>query len=366
MNRKNLELVLNRYVERFDELYAEPHIEWYKWRAINHFQKNWDVDASDFAAMFNNAVKEIKNNLIDSTTNPLSGLLSILKIDKNVEIVREAFKELFVDDGGDLNNRLNRIDRFITKINALILEKYPNSWKYPQDRKAVIWYLNLWNPKDNYIFKSTEAQNMIACMEYADDIGKGMSFSLEKYYKMCDALREEILKNEELLKKHNGHEKIAEADLKDDYHVLVFDVIYCANTYDLYAGMELFTGSAKERIKNALLRELKENIEEKQELLAYLEANKPVFPDLSGYLITHKKFGEGTVKACENEQLQIEFSGETKFITNITTLFKNGIIDLNDEDVKEQIKAIDYWEERKRVTQLEINCLQIEIKKMGK
>ena len=176
MNRKNLELVLNRYVERFDELNAEPHIEWYKWRAINHFQKNWDIDASDFAAMFNNAVKEIKNNLIDSTTNPLSGLLSILKIDKNVEIVREAFKELFVDDGGDLDNRLNRIDRFITKINALILEKYPNSWKYPQDRKAVIWYLNLWNPKDNYIFKSTEAQNMIACMEYADDIGKTIHF----------------------------------------------------------------------------------------------------------------------------------------------------------------------------------------------
>lgn len=367
MNKKNLEIVLNRYVNRFEEFNDKPRVEWYKWNAINHFQKHWNIDADDFATMFNEAVAEIKNtNLIDNTKTPLKGLLEILKTESNVETVRNAFKDLFIDDNGDLESRLLRIDKFIFKINTLILEKFENSWRYPQDRKAVIWYLNLWNPKDNYIFKSQETKSIVACTEYADDIGEGMTFSLAKYYRLCDALRVEIIQNTELLKKHHNVPQRTDIVFDDDYHILVFDIIYCADTYDLYTGMELFKGSAKERIKNIRLRELKEAFEEKQEMLTYLEANKPDFPNLTDQTITHKKFGECVVKSSSENELQIIVKDETKFLANVATLFKNGILVLNNATINERINAINDWEALKHITKLEKSNLQIEINKMTK
>ena len=87
-------------------------------------------------------------------------------------------------------------------VNARIEKYVSGSWKYPQNRNSVIYYLNLWKPEENYIFKATEAVAWANCIEYGDDLGSGKPFSLKKYYKMCDELLDEIKDNQELLNLH--------------------------------------------------------------------------------------------------------------------------------------------------------------------
>ena len=53
MNRKNLDTVLNRYAEKFEELNRpDGRDEGAKWRAVTCFQEHWNVDRADFRSMF--------------------------------------------------------------------------------------------------------------------------------------------------------------------------------------------------------------------------------------------------------------------------------------------------------------------------
>ena len=65
MNRRNLDIIINEYVHRFDVLNEID--EGYKWRAETRFKQYWDIDAEDFPAMFKQAMKET-SNLIDNAT----------------------------------------------------------------------------------------------------------------------------------------------------------------------------------------------------------------------------------------------------------------------------------------------------------
>jgi hypothetical protein len=129
--------------------------------------------------MFIKSMQEISNLIDNATVQPIGGIRLLLKQEKEVEFVRQSFRNLFCEDGGDLDKRQERIDEFIDTVNAKI-EKYVNgSWKYPQSRNSVIYYLNLWKPEENYIFKSTEATAWANCIEYGDDFGSGKSTLLE-------------------------------------------------------------------------------------------------------------------------------------------------------------------------------------------
>lgn len=103
MNKNRLITLLNNYANKFDFL-IDPNgnDESYKWRAIQYFQDNFDIDAENFADMFAKATSKTFN-LINDSTQPLTGIIEYAKRD-NAK-VRVMFKELFSDDGGDLANR---------------------------------------------------------------------------------------------------------------------------------------------------------------------------------------------------------------------------------------------------------------------
>ncbi|MDO4755063.1 MAG: hypothetical protein Q4A54_01880 [Parabacteroides sp.] len=366
MNKSNIKNILDQYADRFDELNG-VHEEWYKWTAIDHFKGNWDIDADDFAGMFNEAVANIKStNLIDSTTLPLRGILEILKIEENVEPVREAFRELFSDDSGNLDARLDRIYKFIDTINKITLEHFKDTWKYLQNRNSVIWYLNLWDPENNFIYKAEQAKNMAACIEYSEDIGQGINFSLEKYYGMCKALLREITNHKELMDKHFSSKDRKVTNFVDDLHILAFDVIYCAGTYNFYTGMDIFRGNAEQRKKHATIREIKEALEEKEELLSYLEKNRPVYPDFNGCNVNHKKYGECIVRESVEGKLefQLDVAGETKHFSDIMKLIGASVLTILDSDINEQYLSLKRWEDRKYVAKMERTNLQIALAKL--
>ncbi len=318
MNSIHLHNILTQYVERYDELNnPQTNNEGYKWKAEECFKKHWNIDAEDFPSMFKNAFKDMSNLIDNKTVQPVGGIQMLLGEEKEVEFVRECFKELYCDDNGDVDARQDRIEAFIDKINSRI-DVYANgSWKYPQQRNNVIYYLNLWKPEENYIFKASVANEWANCIEFGDDFGSGNSFSLKKYYKMCDELLEELNKNETIMKLYN--ERMKNVDGFDDKgHILVYDVIYCAKAYDLYKNVPSLTKlTTKQRIKLAETAEKREYLLEKYtELSAELEelAKKLVLPVIVGETVSHLKWGKGTVASCGNGVVEVEFAeGIKKF-----------------------------------------------------
>lgn len=342
MNKENLSSVFEQYINRFDELNAlDSNDEGYKWRVESHFVKYWDIDADDFASMFKIAMEEVgKTNLIDNkSVHPIGGIRMLLKQDSEVEFVRQCFRELFSDDGGDLVARQGRILSFMDKINSKI-EKYESgSWKYPQKINDVIYYLNLWRPWENYIFKSTEATNWANCIEFGDDFGSGADFSLEKYYRMCDELLEAVQNNETIMKLHAERFAREAQGYDDKLHMLVYDIIYCADTYGFYLQAKAATTSTKERIKRARLRSALEvaqanlvsaqrNLEEKQ---------REVFcVDMTGAQVVHKKFGIGNVTSYQDGKLHISFPSGDKLFQYPAGIEK-GFLTVSNESLMEKI-----------------------------
>ena len=59
MNRKNFETVLEQYMGRLAGLeQADDSDQVYKWRAVGCFKRFWNLDAADFAGMFEKAMQE--------------------------------------------------------------------------------------------------------------------------------------------------------------------------------------------------------------------------------------------------------------------------------------------------------------------
>ena len=302
MNRKNLNTIIAIYLEQFDKLNdLFGNDESYKWRAQNTFDQYWDIDAKNFSEMFQLAMKDTKNLIDHNTVQPLGGIKALLKHDE--EFVRESFRMLFTDDGGDLQKRQDRIDQFMHQINSKIEQYYKGSWKYPQTRSSLIYYLNLWRPNENYIYKFEEATKWADCIEFGDDFGSGASFSLYKYYKMCDELKAEISKNIALLQRHEewGLRRVNKKD--DDLHILVYDLIYCAKAYGFYTKMPIEKISTKERLEKAKKQLEKEKIEsllvEKGKQLDVLESEKINMPDIVGEVVSSKTYGIGRVAKIE-------------------------------------------------------------------
>ena len=322
MNKKNLSLVFEQYIENFDYI-IEPDTqnETYKWKAVQQFQKEWNVDAEDFADMFKKAMSQKSNLLDNSAVYPNSGILSILTKEGETEYIRQCFAELFEKDNGDLDVRQTRLETFIERINKKI-DEYAIGSRCYQTMNSAICYLNFMYPKENYFYKASEAKDWANCIEFAEDFGSGENFSLKKYYKMCHELLEEIKKNEELVKVHmsrfkkvEGHYKI-EDEFKVLDNILVYDIIYCAHTYNFYSKAVIATTSTKERIRRAELNQKCEaialKIAEAEARCSEILAENSDNMDLIGKVVRHKMFKEGTVVSQTDEFLEISFPSGVK------------------------------------------------------
>lgn len=364
MNRENLNAVLEAYVERFDKLNdINGNDEGYKWRATTWFKKHWDIDAEDFVTMFKLAMKNTANLIDNARVQPIGGILELLKHKEEVEFVRKCFRELFSEDDGDLIVRQKRVDSFCKKINERIERYIVGSYRYTQKYNHAIYYLNLWRPEDNYIFKSTEANEWANCVEYGDDFGSGATFSLEKYYRMCDELLAELPSHCELMRLHNERIKKEMQGYDDKLHILVYDIIYCAcaKAYNLYRGISVSKSSAKERIKNIHTRQMRETLQieitEKENNLRDMEDISIDLPDITGECLQHKKFGNGVIISCMRNVLSVDFLGENKNF-QYPDAFLQGYLILENNLSYDKIVQIDRVKKKKKTLLDEIVLLK--------
>lgn len=368
MNKENLDKIINNYINDISNLYNTDHDELFKWRAVKHFQSNWDIDAENFSNMLKEATKETSVLIDNSSTQPLNGLIKVAE--KEPQVVKEMFIKLNNCNHKPVHERQLVIDECLKSMNEKIKEYFGDSWKYKQEKRTIIYYMTMMNPDDNYFYKSTEAMDMARCIEYAD-LSNGSNFKLESYYKMCDQIRNHILKREDLISVHNSY--LTDECWEDkNLHILVFNIIYSAHAYGYYKKNDIVLTkkslSTKDQKKKEAIEakekdeeELIKNRKELASITDYLENLDEIFE--IGLEINHRKFGRGIVVNQTEEMIEVKFdNGEIKKLA-VPNVFSGPtpIATTQEKSVIEECKIIEQKKEEKKILESRIKVLEFNI-----
>ncbi len=384
MNQANLAKLFHNYIESYNVLTDAEHDELYKWRAVNHFQKHWNLEADEFGEMFKQAMEQSFNIVNNSIVQPANGIVFLCKQDKKTEEeVREEFRKLLAPDGGDIRARQDRIDTFAAAINEKLQNAAPGKWKYDQDRRSVIMYLSFISPDDNFMFKSTEARAFANGCEFGEDIGSGQTFRLDVYYRMCRELAEEIKKNEKLCvlleDKLQAEANVDEnetnsiTEVAGRYNIYAYDIIYCAHAYNLYGDIpvrkktKLSAVEQKRQEKENRVKDLIAQREEKNEQFEQLEKqlNEMKFPDIIGMKVKNIRYGEGNVTDQNGKYVTVEFTaGAKNFI--LPDAFEKGFLKSADEEISACFEEIGSLKKTKEKYEGNIRLLSTEISRLSK
>lgn len=321
MNRKNLNQIFDAYIQHFAVLNDSHNNESYKWSAIVDFQKAFDlsVSADGFAGMLKEA-KDATENLIDSYTQPFHGLYELAK--REPEAVRAILTALLEDDGGDLVARQDKIDTFLAECDQLVESYFPGSHLYKNDQRSAMAYLFLNDPDNHYLYKATEAKYLADCVGFYDDWGTMSNFKLDVFHRFCDELIEEIKATPALIATHQSRFVDAKKPMHEDelLHVLVFDIIYCAHTYNLYSGLSFDKVTSTDRKlyqeHKAKAQELAAALRKVEDEIVMLDEARTYFGKAitSGAAVTHKMFGPVVVESITDGfvSLKIQKNGVIK------------------------------------------------------
>ena len=357
MNNENISILFRNYIDQYDFLNNPENNEVYKWQAIKHASKIWKKDYQDFAQKLKDAFAKSSNLINNRIVQPAHGL--VLLAQREPDKVREALDALLADDQNDIPARQKRALTFVDTINTLLDKHFHGKWKYEQDMRAAIAYLAMFDPDKNYLFKATPAHHFAQYMEYDGDIGSGQTFSLQAYYIMCDQLKERIKTSPEMLA--NAQKRLEDWKALQNHtpgcdehpgqwedskhHVLVYDLIYCMDAYNLTNGMKppvhkSKTTTAKQRAwRKEMEAALQADVDQLQDQIDALEAQINALPkhQFEGMTLKTKAFGVVTISRQDGAYLFFEVDGQTKQFA-LPDCIANGFLIPQDTEVIQQYK----------------------------
>lgn len=176
--------ILARYRTELPSFWKD---EKYKWEAVKQFQDHWDIDAQDFATMFEEATSRQGNLLLSGNYFPIGVIKDFAKFDE--VRTREMFRVLF-----DENRKLSeRVSFFISEAES-IRQQGGDRWRnHYQDLHAISVYLTFMYPEKYFIYKYKELKN---CVNRLDDDfsfdGKTTPGFYATVVNYCEKLRQHI------------------------------------------------------------------------------------------------------------------------------------------------------------------------------
>jgi hypothetical protein len=340
MDKNNLQQVFEHYIENFAMVNDAEHEEYYKWQVCAVFHDLMDAALAASDSEFSAALYQAKTatfNIIDSYTQPFYGLVKYAE--EEPQTVRRMFVDLYASDGGDLTVRMEKIAAFFEKSSELLEKYFPGSYLYRQNSHSVSAYLFLYDPDNHYMYKATECKTMADCIGFYDDWGSGDNIRLDVFYRMCDEIVDGIQHCPELLatneSRYDGSLHMREGKLHPDKnkHILLFDIIYCCQTYDLFGIIPFAKPDSKEKKLILEYRQkavrLKEAFDEAKKTSEQLDKALDCFTAMlkPGVSIRHKKYGKGVISSVNRSYLLVKFLSETEEKRlGLPMVIANGII----------------------------------------
>ena len=218
--------VLARYKSDFTKYWED---EKYKWVAVQHFQKNWNIEAEDFAAMLKESFSQTYN-LLQGGMYYANKMLCVLA-QQDPEKMRSLFRLLY-------NENLPLVDRlqpFRTGCEELLEEFRKNTAEpekaknHYQDLRALGVYLSFRYPETYFLFKYrmyTGFRKLIGFNETSQEKDSEVR-KYDNYARMCQAVLEEIEADAELQQMQREHVDSETGCYSDPkFHLLAQTIIY--------------------------------------------------------------------------------------------------------------------------------------------
>ena len=240
INKEKLASVMTAYRNNFNlkraELNNKSHWEdeQYKWIAVQWFQDHWNIEATDFGAMFKEATAKHFNLLTAQNYFPRGMILEFAAVDP--EAVRQMFRDLY-DESKPL---VDRVNSFIEGSERLRVSYGNEKWKHHYQRvNSVSTYLWSRFPDKYYIYKYSDCKEVSAVLESGYTIKKGAKADIlidciRLYDEIAEFLMEDI-KTKEMVAKALTSECYPDPK----YKILALDVGY-------YISHRLFKNTEKE------------------------------------------------------------------------------------------------------------------------
>lgn len=190
-NQEKLAAVIAAYKEYFPDHWKD---EMYKWEAIQHFQKHWDVNAENFLEMFMEATDKTFNLLANMNNYPRGMIKAFATAD--AETVRGMFINLFDES----KNLAERIEQFQASAEEMRVKYDDGTWRqHYQGENAITTYLWLKYPDKYYIYKYSEVRAFAKAVD-SDFVPKkgGSTFNVEGGLKLYNEVREIIKRDPEM------------------------------------------------------------------------------------------------------------------------------------------------------------------------
>ena len=114
MNLKKVKEIVESYKRHFHAINKE---EIYKWRAVKHFQDNWNIDSENFADMLEYSLAHANNLLASGQYFPKRMIVRYAQMDSDA--VRQLFAELYEEDLEESKNLEDRWLDFRARVKSL-------------------------------------------------------------------------------------------------------------------------------------------------------------------------------------------------------------------------------------------------------
>lgn len=180
---QKIEKLIPFYLE---EVKSPKYDEKYKWDALIHFQKSFNINAKNFPETLKKALSGTLNLLNSMQYYP--GKMIQRFAEEYPERTKEAFRNLF-DETVNLGSRVEAFKSF-AKEKLEQLEPGKNLNHY-QDDRAISIYLTLRYPEKYFFYKATSFEAFVKRI----GIQLPVQGSLVRYFNLANELREILFKN---------------------------------------------------------------------------------------------------------------------------------------------------------------------------
>ncbi|MBR3794127.1 MAG: DUF3883 domain-containing protein [Alistipes sp.] len=221
-------------------------LESYKWFALKHFKENYNKRYGSISEWIDVVFCKAGNLLTSHNYLPLGMLKDFSSKGGEPILLRDLFGNLLQHGLVPTNDRVLYFISGSKKIMQAMANKGYAAWKGRknlnsyQDVHAISVYLSMFYPNDFYIYKYTVFKDFAKLVDYKI-ASKNAIDRLFEYQRLCDIVKNELIKNKDLIDSYRGWLK--DYSLEDEnLNLLTQDFIYAVavhlndNTYEKIKG----------------------------------------------------------------------------------------------------------------------------------
>ncbi len=175
--------------------------EVYKWEALLHFQQHWDIEAIDFAKMYDASFQSTTTQRLWKREIWRPKELMLLLIGQDPEFARKSFRNLF-DDTQNIDTRVSMFkfacDEMLSEYKRQHKTSIENN-HYHDDLEMIFLYLTFRFPEQFTFFEYPPFSETLRQMGIQDI---PTPYNLDRFLKLTKILYTFLKKDEELIKIH--------------------------------------------------------------------------------------------------------------------------------------------------------------------